>query len=97
MQEKSGLETVGLKSSSLDTIISLDVQVKRQQLANPKGEGEEPYKPLAPVLENSVIWGGFMALSTNIRYQAVNGFEDRFLVSILDAHSHCSIIYYTGT
>ena len=59
------------------------VQVERQQLANPKNKGEEPYKPLAPVLENSVNWGGFMALSTNIRYQAVNGFEDRLLVEIL--------------
>ncbi len=58
-------------------------QVERQQIANPKGEGEEPYRPLAPVLENSVNWGGFMALSTNIRYQVVNGFEDRILVRML--------------
>lgn len=56
-------------------------QVEQKQLANPRGADEEPYKPLAPVLQNSIYWGGFMALSTNVRYQMVNGFEDRFLVS----------------
>ena len=57
------------------------LQIEKQQLANPKKEGEEPYKPLAPVLENSVVWGGFMGLSTNLRYQLLNGFEERLLVT----------------
>lgn len=58
------------------------MQVEKQQLANPKLEGEEPYKPLAPVLENSITWGGFMGLSTNLRYQAVNGIEERLMVRV---------------
>ncbi|KAK9824347.1 hypothetical protein WJX72_009595 [[Myrmecia] bisecta] len=36
-------------------------------------------KQLAPVLDNSLGWGGFMALSSNSRYQLVNGFEERVL------------------
>lgn len=38
-------------------------------------------KELAPVLDNSLAWGGFVATSTNVRYQLVNGFEERALVS----------------
>ena len=58
------------------------VQVEKQQNAHPKLKGEAPYKPLAPVLDNSATWGGFMALSTNLRYQLVNGIEERVLVSL---------------
>ena len=36
---------------------------------------------MAPVLDNSIAWGGFVATSTNVRYQLVNGFEERALVS----------------
>lgn len=57
------------------------MQVEQRQLANPKKAGEEPYKPLAPVLDNSIAWGGFVAASTNLRYQLVNGIEERGLVS----------------
>lgn len=42
--------------------------------------GEDPEKELAPVWDNSIAWGGFMATSANLRYQLVNGFEDRVLV-----------------
>lgn len=56
--------------------------MEREQLANPRKEGEEPYKPLAPVLDNSLTWGGFMGLSTNLRYQLVNGIEERALVNL---------------
>ncbi len=35
---------------------------------------------LAPVLQNSVGWGVFMATSANVRYQLINAFEERFLV-----------------
>lgn len=41
---------------------------------------EEGDKELAPVLDNSIAWGGFVATSTNVRYQLVNGFEERGLV-----------------
>lgn len=44
---------------------------------------EDPEKELAPVLENSIAWGGFMATSANLRYQLVNGFEERVLVRML--------------
>ena len=57
-------------------------QVEKQQRLDPKPD----YKPLAPVLDNSAIWGTFMAVSTNLRYQLVNCIEDRGLVRIsLDA------------
>lgn len=42
---------------------------------------EEPEKELAPVARNSICWGTFMATSCNVRYQLLNGFEERFLVS----------------
>ena len=35
---------------------------------------------LAPVLDNSLGWGAFMATSANVRYQLINAFEERFLV-----------------
>ncbi|KAK9917652.1 hypothetical protein WJX75_006886 [Coccomyxa subellipsoidea] len=44
---------------------------------------EEPGKELAPVWDNSVAWGGFMATSANLRYQLVNGIEDRILATIV--------------
>ncbi len=43
---------------------------------------EDPVKELAPVWDNSVAWGGFMATSANLRYQLVNGIEDRVLVQL---------------
>ncbi len=36
-----------------------------------KAEGEEADKELAQVLDNSIAWGGFVASSTNLRYQLV--------------------------
>ncbi|BDA50342.1 Protein RETICULATA-RELATED 4, chloroplastic [Coccomyxa sp. Obi] len=44
---------------------------------------EEPGKELAPVWDNSIAWGGFMATSANLRYQLVNGIEDRLLASLV--------------
>lgn len=72
--------SVGVASSAVGHSLT-KWGVERRQAANPKLEGEEPYKPLAPVLENSVMWGGFMAVSTNVRYQMMNGIEERGLVS----------------
>ena len=42
---------------------------------------EKPEKELAPVARNSICWGTFMATSANVRYQLLNGFEERYLVS----------------
>lgn len=58
------------------------VQVDRSRAQNPqvKADGDEPDKELAPVLDNSIAWGGFVATSTNLRYQTVNAFEERALV-----------------
>ena len=36
-----------------------------------KAEGEKADKELASVLDNGVAWGGFVASSTNLRYQLV--------------------------
>lgn len=58
------------------------MQVDRSRAQNPqvKAEGAAPDKELAPVLDNSIAWGGFVATSTNLRYQTVNAFEERALV-----------------
>lgn len=55
--------------------------VDRSRAESPqvKAEGEEADKELAPVLDNSLAWGSFVASSTNLRYQLVNGFEERAL------------------
>lgn len=47
---------------------------------------------LAPVLDNSLGWGAFMATSANVRYQLINAFEERFLVRarpIVSLFSRC--------
>lgn len=46
----------------------------------PVDEKEEAVE-LAPVLENSLAWASFMAVSSNLRYQTVNCIEERLLVS----------------
>ncbi|KAL3155755.1 hypothetical protein ABBQ32_012772 [Trebouxia sp. C0010 RCD-2024] len=51
----------------------------RAKNPHPKAEGGPPDKELAPVLDNSIAWGGFVATSTNVRYQTVNAFEERAL------------------
>jgi len=45
--------------------------------SNAKGLEEATH--LAPVLDNSLGWGAFMAVSSNMRYQLVNGIEERVL------------------
>lgn len=44
------------------------------------GEGETE---LAPVMSTSLAWGGFMMMSSNARYQVVNGIEQRVLATAL--------------
>lgn len=48
--------------------------------AKPLPPPPETAKELAPVLDNSLAWGSFMALSSNTRYQIVNGIEERIVV-----------------
>ena len=60
------------------------LQVAQQQKNEP-ADAEE--KQLAPVWDNSVGWGSFVAVSTNIRYQAVGAFEERVLVRL--PHINC--------
>lgn len=42
---------------------------------------------LAPVLPTSLAWGGFMMASSNARYQAVNGIEQRLLEPLFGANA----------
>lgn len=52
-------------------------------------------KELAPVLDNSFAWGSFMAISSNPRYQVVNGLEVRVLVRalLLSVRGGCDIYF----
>ena len=58
----------------------LQVDRSRSQNSQGKADAAAPDKELAPVLDNSIAWGGFVATSTNLRYQTVNAFEERALV-----------------
>lgn len=62
-----------------------DIRALKQKEVGPKllaalPLDQEPEKELAPVARNSVCWGAFMATSANVRYQLLNGFEERYLV-----------------
>lgn len=50
------------------------------------------------MLDNSLAWGGFVASSTNLRYQLVNGFEERALVSNSFIHAEAlqTLMWHTG-
>lgn len=52
---------------------------KRNSKNQGGGNGEEDQVVLAPVLSTSLAWGGFLATSSNVRYQMVNGLEQRIL------------------
>ena len=47
-----------------------------------KAQGGDVEK-LPKVLPNCLAWGGFMMVSSNVRYQLVNGFEQRVLERVL--------------
>ena len=53
------------------------MQVEMQE----ESSGVRAEKQLAPVLDNSVVWGSFVAISSNTRYQLIAGIEERILVS----------------
>jgi len=40
---------------------------------------EENQKELSPLIKTSLVWASFMVISSNLRYQTVNGIEDRLL------------------
>lgn len=69
-------------------VMSWGLQVAQQQKNEP-ADAEE--KQLAPVWDNSVGWGSFVAISTNIRYQAVGAFEERVLVRLPLTKSFCAL------
>lgn len=58
---------------ALMSALELCLQVESKASADDKVE-------LAPVLDNSLGWGSFMALSSNIRYQTLNCIEENVLV-----------------
>ena len=88
---------------TIDVVSHCPLQVERSRAKQPqqaKKKGEEEDKELAPPLDNSIAWGGFVATSTNARYQLVNGFEERALVShLLDsrlAPFACSMVSHAA-
>lgn len=62
----------------------LQVDQQRQALIASGGKPPVGEKQLAPVLDNSIGWGSFVAVSSNCRYQLVNGIEERGLVRSLN-------------
>ncbi|KAK4536085.1 hypothetical protein CDCA_CDCA07G2110 [Cyanidium caldarium] len=55
--------------------------VKLRQTLNPNEP--PPAVQLAPTLTNSLVWGSFMACSSNVRYQLVNALEARLFEPLL--------------
>lgn len=55
------------------------LQVKQKEARS----GVKAEKELAPVLDNSLAWGGFLAVSSNSRYQIVGTLEERILVRLM--------------
>lgn len=51
----------------------------RAERGEPPAEGGE----LAPVVPTAAVWGGFVMTSSNVRYQMVNGIEQRFVGPLL--------------
>lgn len=56
------------------------VALRKRDAPSTGGESEVV---LAPVLDNSLSWGGFMAISSTARYQLVNGIENRIVDVVL--------------
>ncbi|KAK9841509.1 hypothetical protein WJX74_006985 [Apatococcus lobatus] len=65
--------------------------VAQQQKHEP---ADDDRKELAPVWDNSVGWGSFVAVSTNIRYQAVGAFEERVLEKAISNPTLKSIVIF---
>ena len=61
-----------------------------------KARGEEADKKLAPLLDNSIAWGGFVA---SRRRQLVNGSEERALIRdcpLLTLHTNVKNNWHSG-
>ena len=53
-----------------------------------KSPGEDGKKMTpSPPVANSLAWGSFMAVSSSVRYQFVNGFEERVLDRLVKSNS----------
>lgn len=63
------------------TIAAVSAQRRRALLRGDK-QAADSSTPLAPALDTAMAWGWFMGLSSNARYQLVNGFEERVLDAI---------------
>jgi len=63
------------------TLAAVDAQRKKALASGDKKRVAEAKnaKPLAPAWDTAMAWGYFMGLSSNARYQIVNGFEERVL------------------
>ncbi len=66
------------------------------QSTHAKARGEEADKKLAPLLDNSIAWGGFVA---SRRRQLVNGSEERALIRdcpFLTLHTNVKNNWHSG-
>jgi len=77
---------VGAGAAALGHSATVAMVERQKAAAAARGEkppklkkGETPPKELGPVLDTAAAWGVFMALSSNARYQLVNGLEERVL------------------
>eukprot|EP01024_Parvocaulis_polyphysoides_P027388 TRINITY_DN24847_c0_g2_i1.p1 TRINITY_DN24847_c0_g2~~TRINITY_DN24847_c0_g2_i1.p1 ORF type:complete len:356 (-),score=45.18 TRINITY_DN24847_c0_g2_i1:214-1281(-) len=68
---------VGFLSSVLGHSFTV-YMVERQKRLNPTKSNENE-KELAPVLDNSLAWGSFLAWNATTRYNLVNGFEEHVI------------------
>lgn len=50
------------------------------------GDEAEEQVELAPIIPTSLAWGGFLMTSSNVRYQIVNGIEQRMLDPLLGSN-----------
>lgn len=60
---------------------------QRRAAAARRGEAEEDGVELAAVVPTSAVWGLFMLLSSNTRYQLVNALEQRTLDPLLGSNA----------
>jgi len=77
---------VGAGAAALGHSATVAMVARQRAAAAARGEkppklkkGEAPPKELGPVADTAAAWGAFMAVSSNARYQLVNGFEERVL------------------
>ena len=77
---------VGAGAAALGHSATVAMVERQKAAAAARGEkppklkkGEAPPKELGPIVDTAAAWGVFMALSSNARYQLVNGFEERVL------------------